>query len=86
MAGGTTAWEFELGAKVRDQVTELEGVIVARCEWLNGCLQYVVQPRGLHEGKKIESEWIDEGQLEETTEEAVRTAPSPGGGPQSYPA
>ena len=33
-----------LGNKVRDKVTGMEGIAVSRVEYLNGCVQYAVQP------------------------------------------
>lgn len=58
-----TIFKFGLGAVVIDGVTTLRGVIVGRCEYLNGCVQYDVQPQGLFEGKILPSLWVDEEQL-----------------------
>lgn len=62
-SGLTTAWEFELGALLKDTVTTLEGVVVGRCQYLNGCIQYDIQPQGLFEGEIFPSLWVDEEQL-----------------------
>ena len=36
---------IELGQKVRCQVTGFEGIVIAKCEYLNGCIQFEVQPK-----------------------------------------
>lgn len=61
-------FKYELGARVKDIVTGFTGVVVARSEFLNGCIRYAIQPAKLSEGKPIESEHFDEAQL----------APAPG--------
>lgn len=59
-----TCWRFRLGEKVKDSITGFEGTITSRIEYLNGCLQYCVEPKVGKEGKKEKYEYIDEGQLE----------------------
>jgi len=54
---------INLGDKVKDTITDFEGTVVARIVYLNSCVRYQVQAKGLKDGKIIESEWIDEGQL-----------------------
>ena len=49
---------------VKDTITGFKGTVVAIAKYMNGCVRCEVQPRGLYEGKPIESQWIDEGQLE----------------------
>ena len=52
-----------LGTKVRDKVSGLTGITVSRTEYLNGCVQYGVQPK-LKEGKTDIVTWsIDEETL-----------------------
>jgi len=55
---------IQLGQKVRDKVTGFEGITTARCEYLNGCIQYCVSPRIDKDGKKADYHYMDEGQLE----------------------
>ena len=64
---------IKLGERVKDTVTDFKGMAIARCEYLNGCIRIQVQPKELNkDGKIIESEWIDEGQLiREIEEEAL---------------
>ena len=54
---------IELGGKARDKVTEFEGIITGRAQYLTGCDQYVLAPP-LSDGNFQRSEWLDEGRLE----------------------
>lgn len=54
---------IRLGDKVEDRVTGLVGIAVARIEYLNGCVQWCLQPRVAEDAMKIDSHYIDEGQL-----------------------
>jgi len=56
---------INLGSKVRDSITGFEGIVTGRAEYLSGCVRILIQPQGLNnDGEMIESQWIDEGQLE----------------------
>ncbi len=55
---------MKLGTRVRDSITGLEGVAIARTEWLYGCVRIGVQPTELRDGKPAEQVWFDEAQLE----------------------
>jgi hypothetical protein len=54
---------IKIGDKVKDTITGLEGMAVAKIIYMNGCIQYEIQPKGLKDGKIIKSAWVDEGQL-----------------------
>lgn len=54
---------IELGNKVECIITGIVGIAVARVEYLNGCVQFCVQPRGAMDALKTDSLYIDEGQL-----------------------
>ena len=55
---------IELGSKVRCKITGLEGIAVIRSEFLNGCIQYEVQPPSDKKHHFIpDSIGIDEHQL-----------------------
>ncbi|MFA6411569.1 MAG: hypothetical protein WCW53_02660 [Syntrophales bacterium] len=56
--------EIKLGQKVRDLVTGLVGIAIAKCEFMNGCIQYGVKPSKLKEGTPRDAEYIDVQQLE----------------------
>lgn len=49
----------KLGDKVKDRVTGLTGIVVARTDWLNGCIRMSVQPQELKDGKPVESSCFD---------------------------
>ena len=80
---------IKLGERVQDTVTDFKGMVIARCVYLNGCVRIQVQPKELNkDGKMIDSEWIDEGQLEsEVCEECriekreIKTTGGPGAMP-----
>ena len=55
----------ELGSKVRDKITGIEGIVFARTEYLTGCIHVAVQPQKLtSEGKIIDPEWVDETRVD----------------------
>lgn len=55
---------IELGSKVRDIVTGMEGIAVSRKEDMNGCVQYVISGKADKEGKVTDSYYVDHAQLE----------------------
>lgn len=77
-------FKFNLGDKVRDIVTNCEGVVVNCSIWFNGCIRYAVQqPMG--EDKKVpDPVWIDEAQMESVTVAPPRVLKHTGG-PQKDP-
>ena len=50
---------INLGDKVRDRVSGLEGIVVARTNWLNGCIRFTIQPQELKDGKPVDTSWFD---------------------------
>lgn len=54
---------IRLGDYVRDTLSPFEGVVVARAEWLNGCVRVAVQSDALKDGLPLEAAWFDEPQL-----------------------
>lgn len=74
-------FKFTNGTKVLDSVTGTKGTIIARCQFLNGCIQYQIQDKD--PTKEI---WIDEQRLK--IEESPPKEPTPrrwGGGFRSHP-
>lgn len=79
---------IELGEKVKDTVTDFEGMAVARIVYLNGCVQIQVQSKKLKDGKIIKAEWIDEFQLIRIKDKSIKTKVKewrPAGGFRSHP-
>lgn len=59
-----TETSLNLGDVVKDTITGFKGVIVARTDWLNGCVRMTVQPSKLEAGKIVDSVTFDVEQLE----------------------
>ena len=82
-----------LETKVKDKITEFEGVVTARCEYFTGCVLYEVIPLELKDGLPQKEQWLDEQRLEILIEEAPEEAESHHlvmtnggpGGPQNTP-
>ena len=55
---------IKLGQKVKNKVSGFVGIAVAKCEYLNGCIQFHVSPPVDEKGNERKDQWIDEGQLE----------------------
>ena len=83
---GQEIFAIERGVTVRDQITGLEGVVVARAQWLNGCIRYAIQPVQLDGGKMMDEVWLDEGRVDVVGSAGQRAdgTGSPGG-PQRDP-
>jgi hypothetical protein len=65
----------KLGEKVRDRITGFNGTVMARTEYLNGCISYAILPEKLKDGNPQEWVWIDEQRLDPLS-------PAKRGGPQ----
>lgn len=52
--------------EVEDIVTGFRGTVIARSDWLNGCVQFAVKRRVDKDGKVQDAEWIDSQQLKVT--------------------
>ena len=75
-----------LGDRVKDRVTGVVGIATAKVEYLNGCVQFAVEPK-IAKGGKLVSHYIDEGQLEKLRgglKETRSSLPKPRGGPQGH--
>ena len=77
-----------LGYRVEDRVSGLRGIAVARVEYLNGCIQFCVQPRGATDALRTDSLYIDEGQLRVLGPGVTKSSPQPlrrdRGGPSAH--
>ena len=72
--------EIKLGSKVRDKVSGFIGVAIARTEYLNGCIQYSVQPKVGKDNKVPEEIGVDAGSLEVIQLKKVKTKKKDTGG------
>lgn len=57
-------FQHELGKEAKDKITGMKGILVARAEHLFGCNTYGIAPQVLENGKKLDTEWFDEGRIE----------------------
>lgn len=55
--------ELSLGKQAECVVTGIKGILVARVEYLNGCVQWCVQPKGATDALRSDAHYIDQGQL-----------------------
>lgn len=58
--------QIKFGSIVKDRVTGFKGMVVARVEYFNGCIQYGIRPKMKkgETGKRPDVEYIDEQHLE----------------------
>jgi hypothetical protein len=71
-----------LGKKVREVVTGLEGIAVAKIDYMNGCRQYSIQPQVCKDGVPAEAKWWDAEQVELLKDKkVVSKKKKPTGGP-----
>ena len=52
--------QVELGDRVKDRVSGLEGIAVSYTRWIHGCLRWAVQPSVGKDNKKMDAEWVDD--------------------------
>jgi hypothetical protein len=76
------AHKFKLGVKLRDMVTGLTGITKSRVEYLNGCIQYSIQPPVGADGKYPDSYWFDQDQLV-LVDNGISVQKNDNGGPES---
>jgi len=77
---------IRLGDKVRDKITEFEGTATAKAEYLNGCIQYLIQPKYNKDKHELpEPEWIDEQQIEIINPKPKKQNKPTGGGVRLHP-
>lgn len=67
---------IQLGSRVRDIITGMHGVAVARTEWLYGCARIGVESTDLKkDGKPSDSAWFDEQRVEQLPEPGFPALP-----------
>ena len=58
------SFRAKLGQTVRDKLTGIEGTVVARSEYLYGCVRLSLQPAEVKDGKPADWVNLDEPQCE----------------------
>ncbi len=77
--------DVQNGDLVRDTITGLEGIVVCRSEWLNGCVRITIQPKKLSEkGVPVEPSTVDIEQVKMVKKRAHFQC-DPSGGPMPAP-
>lgn len=74
----------ELGQKVEDTLSGVKGTVIARTEWLYGCVRVTVQPQGEKDGIPFDAFVVDEPQVEVLEEKKAPKA-DPSHGPRDDP-
>jgi len=67
---------IKLGDLVRDKVSGYQGIVVGISDFLYGCKRIGIQAQNLHDGKPVESIWIDLPQAELIEGQKVKTVES----------
>lgn len=75
----------ELGDLAQDEVSGMQGVAVAEYRYLNGCVQFNLQPRKLKDGMPVASVTFDVGQLKVLKKRVCAALVSDTGGPAIAP-
>lgn len=55
-------FQFNCGDVLKDSVTGYQGTVMARIEWLNGCIRYVLQSKAIKDGVPVGEHTVDEQQ------------------------
>ena len=55
---------LQMGEPATDWVTGFEGIITARCVYINGCIQYELEGKCDEKGALV-SHWFDEGRVDQ---------------------
>jgi len=79
---------IKVGSKVKDSITGFTGIVIARTEWLYGCVRLTVEPIELIQGKPVDAHSFDEQRLElleEKKPEVSKDSRATTGGPHDDP-
>jgi hypothetical protein len=55
---------INMGDVVRDSISGFEGTVISRIEYINGCVQFAVQPKIDKDGKLPDAQYFDMQRLE----------------------
>lgn len=78
--------QLKLGLRAKCKVTGFTGIVAGKTEYLNGCIQWLIKPPIDKDGKYVDGQWIDEGQLEVVDDGIIVASSSkpPGGNRHFY--
>lgn len=74
---------IQLGSKVRDDITGFEGIVTGRADYITGCRQYLITPKGT-KTKRNDSSWFDEDRLRVLSVKKVSFPNKNDGGPVEF--
>lgn len=60
------------GDRVQDKISGAKGIVVARTEWIYGCVRLSVQPEDVKDGKPADCFVVDEPQATVLTNQALK--------------
>ncbi len=75
---------INLGDKVKDIITGIKGIAIAKCIYLNGC-NHIGFQLPFKDGKIPDIVWIDEPQVEVVTKSTRKKRKTRTGGPKQHP-
>lgn len=78
-------FEFNLGDRVKDEITGFSGVVTRRTQWLNNCNTYGVQRTELKDGIPQDPQSFDEPQLSIVEKKVVKESRHTGGPERHVP-
>jgi hypothetical protein len=58
------AFQFSMGDRVKDKVTQFSGIVTGSADHVSGCDTYGVQAQELKDGLPTDAKWFDEPRLE----------------------
>jgi len=78
--------KVKLGVEAEDTYSGFKGVVIARAEYINGCIQYLLRARSKENGEPTQM-WFDEEELIVTAKNEVKDEKEvkQTGGPQFHP-
>jgi hypothetical protein len=77
--------KIQLGDRVKDSITGLTGIAVAKTQWLHGCERITIQPEKLNEGKVPDTATFDEPQVVVVKAQQSPKGRTDTGGPRPEP-
>lgn len=80
----------DIGDRVRDRVTGIEGTVTGYARWITGCDSVLVQPNPKEDGDSLPTtHWFDINRVEVTKEKRITLktgdTPEENGGPSEAP-
>lgn len=76
---------IELGDRVEDEITGFQGIVVARLDYLNGCLRFMVQAENLDKDGKPGTDAVFDVEQLKVIKQGVHKVKAVSGGPMPTP-